>query len=280
MGYKILFSDLDGTFLRHDMTASATDWDTVHQMVAEGIPFVPCTGRVHSEIPAVLREDPCIRYYISANGAVTYDKATDTRTVCGINNRLLQEVLAILHSYNALYYIRQNSRTHSDAARHTPETYATYGVNDYDRDFLDIHAVRITDYAAFTRDLEDTEMLCVFLPDEEATAACKAALEAGGEIYAANSYGTLLEVFHKDAGKGNALLRLAAKLHIDRTETVAVGDTGNDIPSITAAGLGLAVGNATEPLKEAADAVIVPNTDSPITYIYHRYFKGDAHAEV
>jgi len=241
MGYKILFSDLDGTFLRHDMTASPADWDTVRRMAAAGIPFVPCTGRVHSEIPEELRNDPAIRYYISANGAVTYDKVTDTRTICGISNRLLQEVLSILHSYNALYYIRYNSRTHSDATRHNAATYATYGVNDYDRDFLDRYAVRIDDYAAFTRDLEDTEMICVFLPSAEATAACKAALESSGEIYAANSYGTLLEVFHAKAGKGNALLNLAAKLGIDRREIVAVGDTGNDISSVTAAGLGLAV---------------------------------------
>lgn len=278
--YNILFSDLDGTLLREDMTVCPADWETIHRMAAEGIPFVPCTGRVHSEIPASLREDPAIRYYISANGAVIYDKVTDTRTVCGISNRLLQEVLQILHTYDALYYIRHNSLTHSDATRHTAEEYEKHGVREYDREFLDLHAVRIADYAGFAQGLEDVEMICVFLPSEEATAACKAALEAGGEIYAANSYGTLLEVFHADAGKGRALLRLAAQLGFSPAETVAVGDTGNDVSSVTAAGLGLAVGNATAPLKAVADAVIVRNDEAPITYIYDHYFKGEHYAEV
>lgn len=280
MGYKILFSDLDGTFLRHDMTASPTDWDTVHRMAKEGIPFVPCTGRVYNEIPEELREDPTIRYFISANGAVTYDKVTDTRTVCGLNNRLLHEVITTAESFDALYFVRHAGLTHSDANRHADEEYTSRGVRDYDRLFLQQRAIRVEDYPAFIRDLEDTEMVIVFLPTVEATAACKAALEAGGEIHAANSYGTLLEVFHKDAGKGNALVKLAKSLGIDREETIAVGDTGNDISSVTAAGLGLAVGNATDPLKAAADAVIVPNTDSPITYIYETYLKGDSHAEV
>ncbi len=280
MGYKILFSDLDGTFLRHDMTASDADWDTVHTMAAEGIPFVPCTGRVYSEIPEELRNDPAIRYYISANGAVTYDKVTDTRTICGLNNRLLHQVIDTAEAFDALYFVRHGGHTHSDANRHADEEYTSRGVRDYDRVFLQERAVRVEDYPAFIRDLEDTEMVIVFLPNEEATAACKAALEAGGEIHAANSYGTLLEVFHAKAGKGNALLKLAETLGIERCETVAVGDTGNDISSITAAGLGLAVGNATDPLKAAADAVIVPNDASPITYIYETYFKGDSHAEV
>lgn len=280
MGYKILFSDLDGTFLRHDMTASPSDWDTVHQMAEEGIPFVPCTGRVYSEIPEELREDPAIRYYISANGAVTYDKVTDTRTVCGLDNRLLHQVIDTAEAYGALYFVRHGGRTHADANRQADEEYTSRGVREYDRVFLQERAVRVADFAAFTRDLEDTEMVIVFLPNVEATAACKAALEARGEIHAANSYGTLLEVFHAKAGKGNALLKLAETLGIARGETIAVGDTGNDISSITAAGLGLAVGNATDPLKAAADAVIVPNDASPITYIYETYFKGDSHAEV
>ena len=280
MAYQILFSDLDGTLLRPDMTVNPADWDAIRQMAKEGIPFVPCTGRVHSEIPEELRNESAIRYYISANGAVTYDKETDTRTVRGISNRLLQEVLAVLNAHSALYYIRHNSRTYSDATRHTAAEYATHGVHDYDRDFLEVRAIRQADYAAFANDLEDTEMICAFFTCVEDTLAAKAELEKGGEIYAANSYDTLLEIFHKDAGKGNAILQLASSLGIAPEAVIAVGDTGNDISAVQAAGLGLAVENATDSLKAVADAVICKNTEAPVTYIYEHYFKGDHHAEV
>lgn len=278
--YKILFSDLDGTLLRPDMTVNPADWDTIRRMAKEGIPFVPCTGRVQTEIPEELRNEPSIRYYLSANGATLYDKVTETRTVCGLSNRQLQQVVTIAEQFDALFFVRHGGLTYSDANRHSDDEYFSHGVKDYDRVFLQQRAVRCADYTAFMRNLEDTEMVIVFTPSVEVTAACQAALEASGEILAANSYGTLLEVFHKDAGKGNAILRLAAQLGIDRAETVAVGDTGNDISSIEAAGLGLAVENATEPLKAVADAVICRNTDSPITYIYEHYFKGDTYAEV
>ena len=53
-----------------------------------------------------------------------------------------------------------------------------------------------------------------------------------------------LEIFHKDAGKGNALMRLAQHLGIDPAQTMAVGDSDNDASMIRAAGLGLAMSNA------------------------------------
>ncbi len=273
MAYQILFSDLDGTLLRPDMTVNPADWDTIRRMAKAGIPFVPCTGRVHNEIPAELRDEPSIRYYISANGATIYDKAINTRTVCGLSNRLLHHAVDIATQFDALFFVRHGGTTYSDAARLNDEEFSSHNVREYDRLFLQQHTVQCADYSAFMHNLEDTEMVIVFTPTLEATAACKAALEASGELSAANSYGTLLEVFHKDAGKGNAILKLAASLGIPREAVIAVGDTGNDISSIQAAGLGLAVENATAPLKAVADAVVCKNTESPITYIYERYLK-------
>ena len=62
-----------------------------------------------------------------------------------------------------------------------------------------------------------------------------------------------LEFMHKDATKGSGLLTLAAKLGIDRSETMALGDQQNDVTMIEAAGLGVAMGNAAPEVKAVAD---------------------------
>src|SRR5699024_1472360 len=64
-----------------------------------------------------------------------------------------------------------------------------------------------------------------------------------------------LEILHQEADKGHALLEMADYFGIKAEEVVAIGDGGNDIGMIKAAGLGIAMGNAMEEVKEAADLI-------------------------
>jgi hydroxymethylpyrimidine pyrophosphatase-like HAD family hydrolase len=69
-----------------------------------------------------------------------------------------------------------------------------------------------------------------------------------------------LEAISPSAGKGSALLALAGLLRIPGDETAAVGDDVNDLDMVSKAGLGIAMGNASEEIRRAADVVVGPNT--------------------
>ena len=69
------------------------------------------------------------------------------------------------------------------------------------------------------------------------------------------------------------LLALAEALGISQEETIGVGDTTNDMNLIQLAGLGLAMDNAYQELKDAADAVICSNKEHAIKYILEHYIK-------
>ena len=58
-----------------------------------------------------------------------------------------------------------------------------------------------------------------------------------------------------------ALSHLASSLGVKREEVVAVGDSPNDIDMIEWAGLGVAMGNASEKVKSSANLVIKPASD-------------------
>lgn len=63
------------------------------------------------------------------------------------------------------------------------------------------------------------------------------------------------EILHKESGKGKALLRTAEYLEVPIERTVAIGDSMNDFDMIRAAGIGVAMGNAVDEIKNEADFV-------------------------
>ena len=74
-----------------------------------------------------------------------------------------------------------------------------------------------------------------------------------------------------DIGAGSGLLALAAHLGLRREQTMAVGDSGNDRAMVEAAGLGVAMGNATDDIKEIADATTDDNNHDGVAKAIEKY---------
>ncbi|MBF7057919.1 sugar-phosphatase [Weissella confusa] len=104
-------------------------------------------------------------------------------------------------------------------------------------------------------DPNDHYVKFMFIGDEADIDSWRDALTADVKeaYYIVKSTPQHLEFMHKDATKGSGLLTLAAKLGIDRSETMALGDQQNDVTMIEAAGLGVAMGNAVPEVKAVAD---------------------------
>jgi Cof subfamily protein (haloacid dehalogenase superfamily) len=66
---------------------------------------------------------------------------------------------------------------------------------------------------------------------------------------------TFINLLAPDTSKGRALEILSAHIGVSLSEVVAVGDGQNDISLLTTAGLGIAMGNADDELKEVADRI-------------------------
>jgi hypothetical protein len=84
-------------------------------------------------------------------------------------------------------------------------------------------------------------------------AADLAALPCGSQILPNGNYNAdELTVFSPSASKGQALLRLAERLGIPREQIFAIGDGLNDISLLRAAGMSVAMGNASAEVRAAA----------------------------
>lgn len=86
-----------------------------------------------------------------------------------------------------------------------------------------------------------------------------------------NYRGFILEVVSAAAGKWAALRQIAAELGIAPEEIAAVGDDENDAEMLAGAGLGIAMGNATESVKRAAAAVTASNAEDGLALAIERF---------
>lgn len=82
----------------------------------------------------------------------------------------------------------------------------------------------------------------------------------------------LLEIVPKGVNKGTALERLCDILEIPVADSVAAGDEENDLPMILAAGVGCAMANGTQRVKDAADYVTQNDNDQDgVAEIVHKF---------
>ncbi len=80
-----------------------------------------------------------------------------------------------------------------------------------------------------------------------------------------------VEVLPHGTNKGRAVAALAKELGIPAAKVLAIGDGDNDIEMIQFAGLGIAVGNATEGLKRVAQHVVASNNEDGVAEAIERF---------
>lgn len=90
-------------------------------------------------------------------------------------------------------------------------------------------------------------------------------------VSAVRSADTYLEIPPKGVTKGTAMEVICRELAVPLENTIAFGDQELDLSMIQKAGIGIAMGNAIEELKKAADFVTLTNNDSGIAYALCRY---------
>ena len=106
---------------------------------------------------------------------------------------------------------------------------------------------------------------------EDDRTKAREALNQFSDLSITSSLGNNLEINHKDATKGNGLASLAAYLGLKKEEVMACGDGENDISMLDEAGIGVAMGNASDLVKRAADVVTLTNDQDGVAYAIEKW---------
>ena len=271
--YKIVASDLDGTLLNSEGVMSKENLEAISSLCASGVLFVPASGRTLCEIPDDIKDNPNVRYIIHSSGAAVFDKITGKRISFCFPKELFESSLEILRNADCHLTIRRHGKLYTSKETMNEESFCHYRVWAAHSQLLVEFAELIENFACnFIAD-DAVEMISAFFHDDEELTRVKETFLKNPEINVASACPHNIELTYAKAGKGNALRALADSLSIPIEETIAMGDSENDLPMIKAAGIGLATKDATESLKRSANEVICSNDEHVAKYVYERYFQ-------
>ena len=261
---RLVACDLDGTLCGSDRDISEENMEGIRLLCEHGIEFVPTTGRAFYEMPELIRECPYIRYYITSNGSAVIDKAANRHYTFGIPRTRVKRILDIFDDYTTYIMLHAYGNSHVDLSKDTDDYYHKCGMDCGWINYIRTSDVFHDDFDTFSRSIDEAEMMCVFVAGKEMRNECAERLISLGDLTVTCSDSQNVEVFSKRAGKGNSMLALAHHIGAADSETVALGDSMNDLSMIKAAEVGIAMKNACPGLKSEADIVTEYDNDSHV----------------
>lgn len=259
---RLIAMDLDGTLLTTDKRLTERNRTAMEKAAQAGIAIVPATGRIYAGIPEEIKALPFIRYLILANGAAVYDRDTDKVLYSAeIPAETVLEVLAWLDGFPVIYDCYQDGQGYM-----TAEMWER--ADRYAADPAHLRMIRtlrkpvpdLKEYIrACGRSVQKLQALCE-TTEMQALVLEKTAARFSG-LVASSSVSRNVEINDARANKGAALQVLCDYLGIGTEATMAFGDGSNDLSMIWTAGTGVAMGNSTQAVLDAADR-IAPDNDA------------------
>lgn len=274
---KLIASDLDGTLLNEIGQVSENNAAAIKKAVDQGIRFVVATGRSWDSASKPLQAAGITSPVISLNGATIYDEDGELLHEVKMNRDVAKEVLSVCREAEMYLEFFTNKGIYSASREYFVEvlvdimksanpnlTEEEIRANAHLR-FQNEPVEFIDDYdLIFEMDDVVIYKILGFSLKPEKLAGVRASLGKEKELVITSSGDINLEFNHPQAQKGVALKNLADRLNIPKEDIVAVGDNWNDVSMLQAAGKGIAMGNASDEIKQLADGVTKSNIEDGV----------------
>ena len=266
MPYSIILSDIDDTLLNDRLKVGKIDKKIISILERISFPFVLSSGRPTCSILKIAKKiftNFDSHYAISYNGAeVTSLKENKTLFRVPLSISQATQLAAIGSEYGITVQIyKENHFCISKKTKEAQSYYQKTGV-----------PFKVIPTIFSNIDWEPSKIIFNAkheLLEKVYPITSKLFKDQLNQVYSKPNY---LEFFNKDVSKGVALQFICNHLNIPINESIAVGDSYNDIEMIKSAGLGLAVKNALPPVQEVAKLVLnATNNDNPLYEIVSRF---------
>ncbi len=266
MAIRLIATDMDGTLLNDDKINSEVNLQALRTCLERGIYVVPATGRTAMGVPKELRTLPGVRYVIAANGACVFD-LEENRELCScrLSPQLAVQVMELARASedDIMYDAYQDGAGYTMPCFHN--NLEKYTVSPEIAALVRRTRRVVDDNITYIKEQNrNVDKINMFFVDMEARMWMRDRLKSVPGLSVTSSLPNNLEINALGADKGRALLFLIQYLGLKREETMAVGDGENDLSMIRAAGIGVAMANGLESVKNAASHITLNNNEGGV----------------
>lgn len=280
---SLIAIDLDGTLLADDGTISARNAQAIRKAQEAGCVVSICSGRSLHDTKAILEEAKLECPLITGNGAITFSDGQQIQTL-SMEPAILEELLPQLESENYYYELYTNDgvylfergkgmleREIKEKAGSDKSFSTDWATREMNIQFEQKGTRQITDYRDFDLASLGIYKIFVFSFHRDKLDALEEQLSSREDLSLTTSGKTKLEIAHKDTSKGNALATFAEVVGVPMKNTVAIGDNLNDLSMFAVAGMGIAMGNAEEEVKEASTHITKRYNEDGVAYAIEEF---------
>jgi Cof subfamily protein (haloacid dehalogenase superfamily) len=245
---RLIALDVDGTLVGANGTISQRVRESIAAAKQRGAETTIVTGRMFAAARPFATTLGIMGPVVCYQGAAIFEASSGTiLRETPVHQDVTREVLAWCIERGIHVQCYANDRLYLQS------------INQFSKRYTDLAKVEPIVVPSLQDAFHDQPSIKIVLvddpgPSERHLADLKALL--GERAYLTRSHVDFVEVLSPDVNKGEALAFVAARYHTTLAETMAVGDAWNDVPLISAAGIGVAMGSGPPELFARADAVV------------------------
>ena len=259
MAFDLIAFDMDGTLLDDEKHVLPSTIEAIRAATSAGKVVAIATGRSPSMMLPYRELLPDVPYAICTSGAHLLDLRHDRLLVeRNFDSAVIPQLLETHKGKDVMVEIFSGMEAYDPAGSF--ERLDRYGLQEFHDTFVRIcyevgnfdewilaHAATIAKYIVHPVVGEDVLDVLARIRERHVP------------VEVAFSQANSLELSPKGVSKGSALKELCELLGIPIERCIAVGDSGNDLEMLRAAGLGIAMGNASQDVLDVAAAVVADN---------------------